>query len=515
MNTTAPEVRAAARRELARRELARRHLADWCEYGPATQRGPMRLRRWQRHFAATVEAMARVILDDPNQAEKIHIWLFSAPTQEGKTELMRRAIAWLAAQGLTCAQITYAISLATEHNRAIRDLLRSDHAHAVWPHLAPPKDKAKVRKDDAPKDTEIDFTVPHPDGIRRSAHVMAFGRDGALSGRTTDIIWLDDMFKLGTDYASAASRRELDSLLSTSVFPRLMQNGGHLLVGASRWGEFDAHGWIENKVAELRAEGVDVVVHDTQYPLRARKDSPDGRAEGEYISDKWTLSKERGARILYGRHAAAILDCQPAPDTGEVWRREYFSQRYSGTPEAMAALCDFRGLSVDGAATGGGGDHTVIQHWGWIGARSYLLGQWRGQWDYPTLRETLKDTIASVRPHGVAVENASSGRQVTQELVASTRGIELVTVRGSKRLRWEAVHPQHRSGQVFYPEAQHAPWMGLRTDRLLRLTGEVEGEVDDEADAEALALTWRAARLSERRPARSGTALRALDRALG
>ena len=245
-------------------------------------------------------------------------------------------------------------------------------------------------------------------------------------------------------------------------------------------------------MTELEAQGCEVVVHEVEYPVRARAGSADGRPEGAYISEGWTEAKERAARILYGRHAPAILDCRPAPDTGHVWLRDYFVNRYEVTPVEQARMCDRTALVIDGAATHGGGDHTSIDWWGWIGARSYLLGTWRGQWGYPVLRQTVLDVYAQVRPDAVVVEDASSGRQIVQEMERTFRGIEKVTARGRKRLRWEAVHPQHRAGQVFYPRSLDAPWMGERIARLLVLTGEGEGEVDDEADTEALALTWRA-----------------------
>lgn len=509
MNLTLAEVEAERARRLAEvdAELARRKLralaaddvAAWAEYAPPTLVGPMLLRRWQRHALSQVQAM-EALLRQPDG--RVHVWLVSAPSQEGKSELMRRSVCWLAARGWSGAVVTYAGEVAEEHSRATRDYLRSDRGLEVWPHVATMRDvkptARQVAEGDSGRSRMHAYTVPAR-GNRRSAHVLALGRRGSITGRTTDWLWLDDMYQSAADYLSGASRREVDTVLRTAVAPRLLTRGGHLLCWATRWGEYDVHAMLRAMIAEAEARGGEVVLHDVEYPVRARADSPDGRAPGEAISPGWNQpGREATARAFYGRYASAILDCTPSPDGGAAWPLEYLSHRYDVEPRAMAAMCERSALVVDAASTYGGGDHSVIQWWGWIGPRAYLLGQWRGQWDYVALRERVKDLHASCRTGperrvapAVVVENASAGRQIVQELQRALPGVEAVTPVGSKLARWQAAQPMCAAGQVLLPEARHMPEVADIIDRLLRLTGTGD-EVDDEADTMAHALTWGA-----------------------
>lgn len=468
--------------EEAKAAAARTSLAAWCEYGPPTERGRVVLDDWQRDLCTRVQAAVDEALSDAER--NVWIFLIDAPPQSGKSEVMRRLSVWLLARGVSVGFVSYGASLAEEHGRGIRLMTRSPEAHRVWPHL---RDADRKRL----KDTDAEFSVPAASGDRVGPRLMPRGRDGALTGRSMRVVVTDDMFKDAADYNSAASRRQVDQFLRTSVVARLMEHGGIVMKIGTRWGVADDTGWWEERAEELRAAGLQVRVVRWSYPLRARADDLMGRAPGAYLTPRWTEDKERAARIMYGRHAPAILDGDPTPDGGAIWKREHFGARYAWPCDVMSRLCEFRGLFVDGAATSGAGDHTSVRHWGWIGPKAHFLGAWRGQWAFPELLATLRGAVAEVKPNVVVIEDSTAGRQAGQVLQREIPGVVLWPVKGAKKVRWDAALPNYGSGSVLFPEPGHWPELQPFIERMVVLTGEGD-EVDDEADADAMAHLWRA-----------------------
>jgi phage terminase large subunit-like protein len=480
------------RTEIERREAARSSLGAWFEFGPPTEKGAPLLDRWQRDLLSRVQALASDFASVPgDEARPVWIVNVDAPPQSGKSEAVKRALAWLmATYGWSCGYASYGASLAVAHSVQVRALMRSSEARSVWPWL----DGRSGRGDDVIKDTEDEWSIAAPTPGRRGARFVARGRDGALTGRTMDVIALDDLYKDAGDYGSTASRREVDGFLRSAASARLLERGGIILNVGTRWGLHDARGWFDERVEEMRAAGARVRVETWSYPLRAGPGDVMGRAAGEYLTDRWDEAKEAAARVLYGRHAAAILDGRPGPEGGAFFRREWFDRRYTGHPDVVARHCDFRLLAVDPASSEGTGDHSVIQHWGWQGARMLLLGQWRGQWGYASLRQALLDAIGSAKPHAVAVEATSNGRAVLDELRRSFPNVEpMGTQSKGKSVRWDAQAPVFHAGNVWFPEAAHAPWMLGLVDRLCLVSGHGD-EVDDEADAWEIAARYRAER---------------------
>lgn len=477
----------------AKRELARRKLEWWCRMGPPTMQGPMAPTRWQLDLCPRLDLLRMEALrrqGTPQSVHSVRIVLISVPPQEGKTEIVtRRWVSHLLAAGLSCAIISYSASLASQISDETRAIIRSPEALAIYPHLG----------GETSKDASADWTVPSPRQMSHGApdvQLLARGKTGGgLTGRSPDVIVLDDMYQDAVAYGSAAERRNTDTYVRTAAMARLWARGGMLVCVGTRWGTEDTHAMLSEIADAMTAaagpDGATVEVERWDYPLVASPSRPDlmGRQPGEYVSHRWDQAKERMARASYGRHASAILDCDPRDMDGPIWQRRHFAHRYTEDCESMAARCDLTILSVDGAATEGGGDYTSIRRWGWIGPDSYLLGAWRGQWGFSTLMSTLTDLSHDLSPDAIVIEDASSGRQAIQQLRNKLRGVIPYQPRVAKAARWDAVLPAYEAGQVHMPMAHHAPWIAQSIDRLVVLTGQGD-EIDDEADADAQAHLW-------------------------
>lgn len=491
------EERREARR-LVRLAQARTSLAAWCEAGPPTELGPMRLRPWQQDLAPRLdEAYAWLARRDDSRT--IRIILIDALPQVGKSEMVsRRGPAYaMARYGLSFGVASYGASLAEEHSIAARALLWSEEARTVFPHLA--REHGRRQRQD-------DWTMPVMDPKQPGARYLARGRDGALTGRMVHGIVLDDMYKDIGDYSSLASRREVDGFLRTSVAARLMERGGLLIDMGTRWGTKDTKAWWYEKIGEMRDQGLAIQFEHWSYPLRAREGDTMGRPVGAYIDSNWTPEKEAAARIMYGADHRAILDCDPEDPSGGLFKRGvHLCHTYPEHPKIAAATCSATYLAVDTAETDGGGDWTVIQWWGVRGSQSLLLRQWRGQWGDREVVRQIGDAIQECRPTGTLIEATSAGKVALAVMRGHVPGLVSVPAagQGSKRDRIKGTLLLYANGDVLFPDrhGDATAWMYQRDDagqdlidRLAALRGErpdMRGEVDDEADAATVFLRWR------------------------
>lgn len=454
-------------------------LAAWCEAGPPGEFGPLRLRTWQRKLCARLQRFAEDVV--AGRDPRLNV---SAPQQEGKSELIaRRFLTWVMANyNVSVGMGSYGHDLATEHSRAARELLRSGEAKLAWPHLA--GEKADEDDDNGQKlvDKDDDWSIPSRTPDQRNPRYIARGVGGGLSGRTLALFAADDAFKDEADYGSGARREQVRRWLRSVVLARIRQRGGGLVNIGTRYGTDDVHGMLETW-----AKSGGTPVESFNVPLRAKEDDDAGREPGEYISEGWTPEKEARTRAELGsRMASAILDCSPTPDEGGAWKRTWFSRRYKGDPAAVARLADLTVLALDGAATAGGGDCSVLVWWGIFGGKARKLGQWRDQLGFPDLLALCRDVRAKTRPNALLVEDASAGRQAIQTLELEFP-VTPVKVSKSKRVRYNAVSPLWESGAMEYPE--EADWMADYIERMVVIQGEGD-EVDDEADADAIFGAW-------------------------
>jgi predicted phage terminase large subunit-like protein len=465
-------------RDEVRLERLRRRCRLFAESLPPTMRGPYRadkrwLRRLFRELQAFFEACAR------SESPRL---IIEIPPQYGKSEAVKRAIVWaMGRYGLPIALATYSADLALDHSRAIRDHSREEVAAQAFPGLAAP-----------PKEPGKSLAVDRVDNWRTAngARLFAVGVGGPLTGRSPRAIVIDDPHKDEAEASSATVQERVWGWYRSVVYTRASANKSGILAMHTRWDDGDLIGRLR---AEEKAGGEAWRV--VSFSALAEEADDLGRQPGDPLDPDIQTAEDLAVtrRAMGSRRFAALYQQRPRPAEGSLLKVAWLSHRYRLPPDMQARMCQRTILTVDGAATDGAGDHTVIQRWGLTPTHAYLLRQWRGQWDYPTMRQVLRDAIASTRPDGIYVEDASSGRAVVQELRREIPGVVPVSVSGlgSKGDRIRATEALWESGSVLLPSEEHWPEVGDLVDRLARITGR-GAEVDDEADAATIALrAWR------------------------
>ena len=476
-HVSAALVRLAVKAERDRRLRVRplqRSAAKFAEALPPTLRGSFVAKPWQARVLARLQAFFEACA----RGESPRV-LFTVPPQYGKTESVKRATAWALGQlRLPVGLGTYSADLAQEHSRDIKSLCRSDLGLEVFPGLS--------------KDPENDRVDSWRTG--GGGRLYAVGVGGPLTGTTLRAMLIDDPNKDEVDACTAAGQRRVWNWYRSVVYTRASANKAGILVMHTRWSEGDLIGRLLEE-ADRGGDRWEVI----DLPALARDDDWLGREPGEPLdpSLQTVAELQQAKRVMGSQRFEALYQQQPTPDEGALYLRDWLSNRYQGPPTKAGSTQTV--ISVDGAATDGSGDHTVLQLWAFDGtAKARLLEQWRGQWGQPAFESALKDAIAKHRPSAVLIEDTSNGRGVRQRLQRTHRGIIPISVSGlgDKRARIRPTLGLWESGAVQLPEARHAPWVSDFVARMLRVTGQGH-EVDDEADAATIALAWwqrRAAR---------------------
>jgi predicted phage terminase large subunit-like protein len=144
-------------------------------------------------------------------------------------------------------------------------------------------------------------------------------------------------------------------------------------------------------------------------------------------------------------------------------------------------------------------DPSVLEVWGQVGHKHYLLDVWRGKLEYPDLKKLIADWYMKWKPDGVLIEDKASGQSLIQEFKAGVilegfpRKIYIPAVaiepEGDKLSRMVAESVAFEAQQVYLPE--YAPWL---IDFESELFGFPIATHDDQVDACSQYLKWAKSR---------------------
>ncbi len=386
--------------------------------------------------------------------------LVSAPPQHGKTSAAMAFMAWALGRQPTRRIVygTYSDERAADVGRPLRELLKDPRHKAIFPACRVDETSAAATR----------F------GTTAGGNFFAVGRGSGVTGRSADLLIVDDAIKDAAEAFSPTIRKSVIDWFATSLVTRL-QPGAPVVCVATRWHQADLIGVLET---EHRGEGWTVV----NWPAIAEENDPLGRAVGEPLWSRYSREELASRRAILGSaQFVSLYQGRPAAGEGRVFRREWWSW-YREAPAFSRVI-----QAWDTAfKTGTESDYSACVTIGETATGFYVLSAWRGRVEFPELKRRVVELAHEFKPAAVVVEDKASGQSLLQELQRETSlPVLAIKAEGDKVLRASVVTPTIEAGRVFLPEG--AAWLDGFVEELSAFPAAVH---DDLVDAFVHGMTY-------------------------
>lgn len=339
------------------------------------------------------EFLARQFVDAVTGAAPFQTW--NLPAQVGKTENIRRCVAWALDRRPQDPLIytSYGADLAVNSARFVRDYGVRYSGQLRYRLRA---DATKVGE----------WLTTEGGGLK------ATGIRGGLSGFPAAGLVLDDPHKNWQEAHSRANQEEVWSLFNAVLRLRLRM-GGWIIVLHTRWAENDITGRIEESAASTGEEWRHVVL-----PMIAEDDDVLGRSPGEVLEpSRFDLASALARARSLGSYLSAALEQQrPAPPEGGILKRAWWLIEET-MPERFDDIITSWDMKMKDVARRG--DSVAGQVWGRVGNHYWMLDGMHGQWSQ--LQTKLAVALMQVRWPQVSrhyLENTGNGPEVMRDLRA-------------------------------------------------------------------------------------------------
>lgn len=316
---------------------------------------------------------------------------------------------------------------------------------------------------------------------------------GAVTGDRVDGLLVDDAYDakaagIGTPIQVADRMNEVVTIYDDVLASRIDPVNGWRIVIMQRLHEADLAG-------ELIRRGVRCVVLPMEFdPTLKHRHPRDPRTmDGELLFPKrytreWCETEK--AKPGGARKWAAQYQQNPTPAMGSLFQRDWTLQRYTGDPQRFARGLRELAITIDCTFKDGRkSDYVAMQVWGRDGVKKYLLDSVRARMDLPATIQALLD-LAAKWPQArlKLVEDAANGPGVIAMLRKHLPGLVGVTPMGGKYARAQTAAIAYEAGEVWLPQAEHAPWVGEYVEELCAFPN---GGNDDQVDATSqLFIRW-------------------------
>lgn len=353
-------------------------------------------------------------------------WIISTPPQEGKTMRMGTAVPlWFLMRDPTRRIVvaSYEQSVATRSTLAVRQAIEIHGGgyKGDRQYLNQEDQLGLILDPDQAKQANWNLT----DGPgRRNGGMVAVGVGGALTGRTADVMIVDDSVKNAKQADSPEQRRVIFEWFQSVVTTRLSP-GAIVIVIGTRWHEDDLIGRLIQGDKDLRRPDYRTLI----IPAQAREKDPLGRKPGDYLVStrgrtvqEWKqIRRQVGERFWF-----ALYQGDPHPPSGGVFQESWIeNNRVEQAPELVKTM-----VYVDPADNEGDGDEAGVVTMGrGHDGELYLLADDSG---HMTSGRWFRVALLAVLRHGatgIAYERSLSGlkrigRQAWRDLLRDARKLD-------------------------------------------------------------------------------------------
>ncbi len=393
-------------------------------------------------------------LDDVIDGKLQRLMVFMPP-QNGKSELVSRrfpARALGVNPDLRILSISYSDDLATDMSRDVQRILSTPEYQALYPGTQLPSDRdPEVRSSDQ-------FGVVGRRGYYKSAGIMS-----AITGKTADLILIDDPIKNRHEAESPAFRKRVWDQYTSSVHSRQFGSDAAIVLCQTRWHQDDLAGRLLMLAKnDPRADQWTVINFPAICEQAGQPHDP--RRVGDALwPDKYPLSALESRKVTAGSYDwSALYQQRPSPAEGGLIKRAWF-QWYPPSritvPSERLKLTSLV-ISVDTALKAKQvNDPSAIGAWGISGADIFGLKVLADRWDITELIRQIHDLQRWTRElwpgliPSVIVENTAAGPDVIAELRRTIPGVIADNPKGDKVQRLHSVLPAIEGGNVWLPGA--------------------------------------------------------------
>jgi len=395
--------------------------------------------------------------------------LITVPPRSGKSYLASSAFpAYLLGcdPSMRIIAASYSNELAAKFARDCRSIMGHERYRILFP------DTTIQGKN---TETEIETSLG---GFRLATSV-----GGTLTGRGGNLIIIDDPMKADEamsratrdrtwDWFTGVASSRLDNkaedkiivvmqrLHADDIAARLIERGDwhHLCLPAIA--ECDQHFDIPGGRIVLRKAGDVLDPYREPLPVLER------------------LKRDLGSSVFQAQYQQ-----QPVPESGMMIKREWI-QWYDRRPERKPGQLIVHSWDTAQKA-GAHNDFSVGTIWLVQGADAYLLNVVRGRFDYPELRNKIREQYFREKPNTILIEETGVGTAVAQELGKMAFPVLAFRVMDDKQTRMSVQSAKIEQGRLHLPRG--ANWIGDFVDEILAFPN---GRHDDQVDTVSQLFAW-------------------------
>jgi predicted phage terminase large subunit-like protein len=319
--------------------------------------------------------------------------------------------------------------------------------------------------------------------------VRAVGVGGGVTGMGANIIIIDDPVKSRAEAQSETYRDACYEWYTDDVYTRL-EPGGVIVLIMTRWHEDDLAGRI--LASEDGPNWTEI-----RLPALAEENDPLGRAPGEALCpQRYDVPALMNILRVMRDSFNALYQQRPSSVEGDIFKADYFSNRYKRLPELKLVATFWDTATKDKAQNDEWAALTVgLGEDGFL----YVLRLVHGRWDTPAGEKFLKEqadyfkTRYGAKYAGDYVEDASSGTTLMAYVRKSRPDLALIPVRveGDKVSRANGVTPLLAAGMFKLPDGASYPAShGWVKDLISQCLAFPNTKHDDIVDVVVYALKW-------------------------
>jgi len=375
-------------------------------------------------------------------------WLISCPPQEGKSQRVPYVGAlWLLLRDPSrrVAVASYEQGLATRSTLAVRQAIETYGGGYKGDRYAANHEDQLGLLLDPDNAKQTNWSLADVPG-RRNGGMVAVGVGSAFTGRSVDVLIVDDPVK-DAKQADSPEQRKVSHDWFQAVAETRLSGNAIVIVIQTRWHEDDLMGWlIRRDEAEQTPRWGQMIAP----AIASKPNDPLRREQGDYLVSARGRTEEDWDEIrrkVGERWWAALYQCEPSPLEGGIFQADWFANnRVREAPELLRTE-----VFVDPADNEGTGDEAgVIVAGTGVDERHYVLEDLSqkmtvARWFRVALLAALRHGAMSIRYEKSLSGLARQGRQAWKDLRREAARLhELWTRQALPGQAW----PPHPHGDV-------------------------------------------------------------------